>query len=180
MKAQDLLAEGVLNTRVLASRYLVGFDESHRTKQAPGLPNHVVWNLGHLALTMHRAADRLDGLEGSGPVPAADFIEGGTKSGGGDATRFASESVAFGSVPVDAPAEYPSLARAIEIFGNACERLARSCRALSDEALQLQAPWGMNQTMPRFQLAMRMAFHNGFHVGQIADLRRAFGFKSIF
>jgi len=51
---------------------------------------------------------------------------------------------------------------------------------LSDEALQLQAPWGMGQTMPRFQLAMRMAFHNGFHVGQIADLRRAFGFKSIF
>jgi hypothetical protein len=26
----------------------------------------------------------------------------------------------------------------------------------------------------------RMVFHNGFHTGQIADMRRALGFKGVF
>jgi hypothetical protein len=34
--------------------------------------------------------------------------------------------------------------------------------------------------MPVWALVSRMTFHNGFHTGQLADLRRALGFRSIF
>lgn len=177
MKAQDVLAEGVLSTKVLAARYFAGFDDSNRTTQATNLPNHFAWNLGHLALTMHRAAERLSGQQG---LPESDFIVGGTAAGGGDARRYATESVGFGSKPVDAPSQYPSFDRCVEIFNAACDRLAAVVRGLADDDLQAGAPWGQGQTIPKFLMAQRMMFHNGDHVGQIADLRRAFGFKSIF
>ena len=54
---QDLLADSVLASSALLSRYLVGFNDQNRTTQAPGLPNHAAWCLGHLSLTMHRACD---------------------------------------------------------------------------------------------------------------------------
>lgn len=177
MKAQDVLAEGILSTKALAARYYVGFDESNRTRQAENLPNHFAWNLGHLALTMHRAAERISGKTG---LPESDFLTGGTPAGGGDARRFATESVGFGSKPVDAPSQYPSFDRCIAIFNSACDHLAAIVRAMPDSELEAGAPWGQGQTLPKFQMAQRMIFHNGDHVGQLADLRRAFGFKSIF
>lgn len=177
MTPQQLLAEGVLSTKALAGRYLAGFDDRSHTRQAPGLPNHLAWNLGHLALTMHRAAERISGASG---LPESDFIAGGAPTGGGDARRFAVESVSFGSTPTADPAQYPACARCFQIFENACDRLAAVVRALPDHELEVPAPWGQGQQMPKHQMAARMIFHNGCHVGQIADLRRAFGFKSIF
>ena len=180
MKAQDCLAEGILATKSLAARYFTGFSDDNRTRQAPSLPNHFAWNLGHLAITMHRATERLQGAQASGPLPPEDFIEGGTKSGGGDANRFASESVSFGSAPTDDPAHYPRFDRCIQIFNNACDRLAAAVRALPDSDLTTEVPWGMGMKITKHLMAQRMVFHNGDHVGQICDLRRAFGFPSAF
>ena len=169
MTANDLLAEAVLSTKHLLGRYLAGFDDQSRTAQAPGLPNHVAWNLGHLALTMHRVAERLDGQ----PVPESDI------SPRPGAAAFFSESVAFGSSPSGAAGEYPSLARSVEIYNAACDRLAAAVRAAPESRLNEVVPWGQGQS-PLWSLVIRMVFHNGFHTGQIADLRRAMGFKSIF
>lgn len=166
-----LLSDAIVGCKTGLARYLAGFSDENRTRQAPGLPNHVAWSLGHLALTMNRAAEKIDGR----PLPASDFIAGS----GGSAGSFGTETVAFGSRPVDDPALYPPLARCTAIYEAACDRLAAAVAGAPDAKLAEATPWGNAQTTVGL-LAARMIFHNGTHTGQIADLRRALGFKSIF
>jgi hypothetical protein len=64
----------VVQSRDLLKRYLRGFDDSNSTLQAPGLPNHLAWTLGHLAINLHRTAERFD----KQPLPASDFITADT------------------------------------------------------------------------------------------------------
>lgn len=177
MRPQDVIAQSLVASKQNFARYLAGFDDSNQTRQAPHLPNHAAWNLGHCALTMHRARQRI--APGS-VLPDSDFIGGGTAHGGGDARRFAVESVSFGSSPVDDRAAYPGFARGVEIFEHACEALAQTMLALPDAELEQLVEWGSGTHLPKHQMAMRMVGHNGMHAGQIADLRRALGFKSIF
>jgi len=164
------LAEGIEMSSVLFKRFLPGFDESNRTRQAPGLPNHLAWTLGHLAMVLNRIAEKLD----KKPMPASDFVEGAK----GDASRFAIEAVSFKSEPKDAPAEYPSLARCLEIFDAAIARSAAACRMADDATLASTTPWGPS-TITLAGAAQRMVFHNGTHCGQIVDLRRALGMKRV-
>lgn len=174
MTRQELLAEMILQSRTLAERYFAGFTDANRTRQAPNLPNHFAWCLGHLALTMHRVAEKLDGAG----LPETDFRTGGTPSGGGDAHRFATESVSFGSRPTDDPRGYPTVKRCKAIFASATERCAAAFRCASDAALDRPAKWGPVE-VPTWALAPRMVFHNGDHTGQIADLRRALGLGTV-
>lgn len=174
MRMQDVLAEAISVSRVNLVRYLVGFDDSTHTRMPPGLPNHVAWNLGHLALTMHRVAERLDG----NALPPADFSPG--VAGEGSASRgFSVESVAYGSQPIDDISQYPPYSRCVEIFHAACERLTSAAQTADDAALLKQTPWGGSE-LPIYSLVLRMSFHNGTHCGQIVDIRRALRFKSIF
>ncbi len=177
LRAQDVLSEGVRSTKGLLARYLVGFDESTRVVQPPGLPNHVAWSLGHLAVTLHRVAERLDGL----PMPERD-ITNSIEARGVPATSFHRDDVAFGSAPAMDHERYPSLARCQEIYSAACDRLADALRDASDEALAAPTVWGAPGTppIPMHLLVARMIFHNGAHTGQIADTRRALGFRSVF
>jgi hypothetical protein len=173
MRTQDLIADALLTTKTLTGRYLGGFDDASALQQPTGLPNHVIWNLGHVAITMHRVAERIDGK----PLPESDFVLGPR----GDARRFGTESVAFGSTPRPTAEEYPSLRRAQEIHDAAVDRLSMAARGASDATLQQMTPWGgPGQEMPIAILALRMMYHNGMHTGQIADTRRALGMKSIF
>jgi hypothetical protein len=172
MRTQDVIADFVISTKPAMARYLAGFDDTNHTRQAPNLPNHVAWNLGHCALTMHRVCEKFDG---AGP-PESDFVVGAMT---GDARRFGTESVCFGSVPIGDASAYPTLARCVAIFDAAADRLAACVRVASDEKLREEIPWGPAR-LPLFLAAMRMGTHNGMHIGQIADLRRALGFKSIF
>ncbi len=172
MSPQVVLAECVLVSRDMFVRGLDGFDESNRTTQTPDLPNHLVWNLGHCALTMHRAAERADGE----PLPESDFITGDGTAG--DANRFHAEAVSFGSKPTNDPDSYPTLARAREIFEAASERLAQTIRAMSAEKLDEKTTWGVGETTIA-SLMMRMCFHNGAHAGQVLDLRRALHLRAL-
>ncbi len=171
---QEALAESILASASLLSRYLEGFHEGNRTAQAPGLPNHAAWCMGHLAMTMHRASERL-GAEAV--LPDSDFIVGSVR---GDRERFGTESVGFGSIPVDDPSGYPSWARCLAIFDAAVRRLASTVRGASDEALLKPTPFFGGVTLPAWQGIPRIIFHNGTHTGQIADLRRVLGLGSIF
>jgi len=173
MIRQEALADGVLACKMLAGRYFVGFDDTSCVHQAPGLPNHLAWSLGHLALTM----SRLVAMLGGNPPPESDFITGdGTR---GTPERFDTESVSFGSRPESRGDRYPTLGRCIAIYDGACDRLAGAVRGADDASLDKVVRWGAGEA-PVFMLVMRMIFHNGVHTGQIADLRRALGMKSIF
>lgn len=171
MTINDLLADSVLANKQLLGRFLAGFDDKARVQTAPSLPNHVAWCLGHCAFMMHRVSEKLDGR----PLPPDEFVAGST----GDAVRFAVEAVAMGSKPTTDPASYPGLARCVALFESSCDRLAAAARAATQAQLESSVTWGNSQTKLAL-LIVRMSFHNGMHTGQIADLRRALGFKSIF
>lgn len=173
MDARELLSQILELNKSFLARYTAGLDDATRTSQSPTLPNHAAWCLGHLAFTMHRVAGQIDG----GAIPAEHFIAG--PAGRHDA--FASDAVAFGSTPVADPSVYPAWARCVEIYNAACDRMARAVREASDEQMARAVPWGSGgATTSLWHLAGRMVFHNGFHTGQIADLRRALGLKSVF
>jgi hypothetical protein len=172
LTAASVLSESVLQTKMLTGRYLAGFDDQTARKQETHLPNHVIWNLGHCALTMHRVANM---LEGSSELPASEFVAGETVA----RDRFVVESVAFGSAPSEQAGRYPSFERAKAIYEAACDRLGKVVAKSSDQALMSTVKWG-NADTTVYALVLRMSFHNGFHTGQIADLRRAQGMKSIF
>lgn len=173
-RVQDVLADSVLASSVLLSRYLAGFGDHNRTKQAPGLPNHAAWCLGHLAMTMHRACERF-GAEAV--LPVADFIHGASR---GDAARFGTESIGFGSAPGDDPSCYPAWAQCVAIFDGATQRLATTVRLASDEALMKPSQFFGGASLPAWQAVPRAVFHNGTHCGQIADLRRVLGMGLVF
>lgn len=177
MRQQDLIADAVLGCKPLVARYFAGFTDENHTAQPPGLPNHLAWSLGHLALTMHRAAEKIDGQ----PTPAADFRPGRAESRAGAAppSWFHAEDVCFGSTPTPERSRYPGVTRCIEVFNNGCDRTAEAVRGAADATLDQTTRWGAGETTLR-ALALRMVFHNGTHTGQIADLRRALGLKSVF
>lgn len=172
MTRQQLLAEFILSTKPLFLRFLEGFDDSTRTVQATNLPNHVVWCLGHCALTMNRAAERFDDQ----PLPDNDFVTNEPASG--DKQHFDTETVCFDSKPISDPEIYPTLIRAQEIFEAACDRFAQSVSDTSDAKLDEEIPFHSSQT-PLSKLIMRVCLHNSAHAGQIIDLRRALGMHQV-
>ncbi len=182
MSRRDAIAEGIQMCKVLTARYLAGFDDASHTKQAPNLPNHAAWNLGHAAFMMQRAAERLDGR----PLPDSDFIIGDLTrppadplAARGDPTRYHTETVAFASKPTADAGRYPPMARGVEIYNAACDRLSAAIRSADDAKLNQPTKWGQAE-ITLGELCLRLIFHNGFHTGEIADLRRALGLKSIF
>ena len=168
----DAFADSILATKPLFMRFLTGFDDSSRTTQTPHLPNHVIWTLGHLAMTMHRLAGRFDGSD----LPDADFVTGDGTAGGEQ--RFDTESVSIGSQPTDDPSLYPTLARGAVIFEQACDRFAAAVRAGGEAKLDETLDWHDGQ-MPLWSLVARVCFHNGTHAGQLTDLRRALGMAPV-
>lgn len=171
MDRRHTIAEGILACKTLTARYLAGFNDTNRTKQAPGLPNHLAWCLGHCAHTMQRMAEKFDGT----PISAQDFIAGAAR---GDAARFGTETVCFGSKPADDPSLYPALSRCVDIFNTGCDRFADAVLASGEEKLDEMAKWASGEISLQ-NVALRMVFHNGIHLGQIVDLRRALGFKGV-
>jgi hypothetical protein len=171
MTRQQTLSAIVRESHVLFARYLAGFGSLNCLATAPNLPNHLTWTLGHLSITMYRSAAKLDGLE----PPQSVFVDGPV----GDSLRYGIESIAFGSRPKVDASIYPPFERCIQIFDDSFERICAAFEQASDSTIDKQVAWG-KQLAPAWSLAARMAFHNGTHCGQIVDLRRALGMKSIF
>jgi hypothetical protein len=171
MTRLETLARSVELAAEAFDRWLPGFDDTNRTRQADGLPNHLVWSIGHCALYINRVAGHLDGA----PLPPSDFAEGER----GSADAFAAESVSYSSRPQDDPSNYPTIDRSLEIYRGACERLASVLRETPDERLDDEVDWGSGRISVQ-DLVLRICMHSGTHVGQLIDLRRALGLGSIF
>lgn len=173
----EQLALAVEDLPTLIERFLPGFDDSNRAAQAPGLPNHVIWSLGHLSLYHHRAAEKLEDRE-PGPLPGPDFVVG--DGAAGDASRFDTEGVCFASTPSPEASLYPTLARGLEIHAAAVARLAGAVRGLDEAGCARPITWGAAAVpTSAVMLATRMIHHTGTHAGQIIDLRRALAMPRI-
>lgn len=172
MRAQDALAEIVEASVPLFLRFLDGFDETNATTRTDETPNHVLWTLGHLALTMYRGAERL----GPPVLPSDRFLTADGR--GGDGERFDTESVSFGSVPIDDPRLYPPLARGVDTMQHAAAALAGAIRALTDDQLDMTIEWGRT-TSGLTAFISRLVSHNGTHTGQVIELRRNLGMPRV-
>jgi len=131
---------------------------------------------------IENAAKGIEGPPGAlpaGALPAEFFVTGDGTRGSKDKGVFDSEAVCFGSKPEDRHDRYPTLARCTDIFNQACDRFASVVRSVDDSVLDRSIRWGPVES-PVWSICLRMVFHNGMHTGEIADMRRALGFKSIF
>lgn len=172
MSRAATLAHALELSGPLMTRYLVGFTDENRTSQAPNLPNHAVWTLGHCAIAMHRLANRLGETD---DFPESDFLRADAfapEHPGESTGRFSTPSVIFGSTPIDRPSLYPRLARATEAFDAARARLVEFILGKYDDELERAYAWH-GSTMTGADLITRITFHNGVHGGQLTDLRRA-------
>lgn len=170
MTTQDLLADAVIASKGALTRFLTGFTDTNRTAQAPHLPNHVAWTLGHVAFYLYDAAGRIDGR----PMPEKDF----GPDVGVDNSRYALDAIGFGSMPANDPVRYPTLARGVAIFEAACDRLAAAARCADGATLDRKTDW-MGMPIPLGLLVTRVMLHVGMHTGQLMDLRRALGLEPI-
>lgn len=174
----ETLARALDLSGPLLTRYLAGFDDSNRTRQAPALPNHAAWTMGHCAIAMHRLINRIGNTD---EFPEADFVVTDVLDSahpGEESGRFSTASVVFGSSPIDQPSLYPRLERSVVIFDNARTALSAFVRGLTDEQLDAQVEWHAGR-MACADLVSRITIHNGAHAGQLTDLRRALGFAPI-
>ena len=165
-----ILAASIESTEPLLLRYAEGFDDVTAIRQLNGLPNHLLWILGHCGFTMQRVGAFLDG----GEVSDADY-----RSQPGEVdTYFRVDAICRDSVPREYAADYPSLARGQEIFSSAISRLASAVRNTPSEQFSSPVEWHEGP-IELSQLMHRVCFHNACHAGQIVDLRRGLGLPRI-
>lgn len=123
--------------------------------------NHLIWQLGHLAHSYAWFRSMLDGV--MTPVP-----ENYQKLFG------------MGSKPLGVASEYPSLDDVRAQFEHTWNALVATAQLLSDSDL-MQPPaadsGGMAKT--KGEMLLHLAWHDGWHAGQISSLRRAAGLKGI-
>ena len=165
-----ILAASIESTEPLLLRYAEGFDDVTAIRQLNGLPNHLLWILGHCGFTMQRVGAFLDG----GEVPPADYRYQPEE---GDA-YFLIDVIRRDSVPRECAEEYPSLSRGREIFSSAISRLANAVRNTAPEQFASPVDWHEGP-IELSQLIHRVCFHNACHAGQIVDLRRGLGLPRI-
>ena len=170
------LAQAVRSTEPLLTRFLDGFDDDTRIRTASGLPNHASWTLGHLAITHHRAADVVLGFNEPQHLPTEDWVHGDGTAG--DPSRYDTESVSYGSKPVDDPKRYPRWVRSMEIHKKAYDKLFEAVAQASPKQLEREVKWG-GSIISAGDLVTRMLFHTGTHAGQLIDLRRALGMPRV-
>lgn len=144
------------------ARHLVaGLTPEQAVAQPGGLVNHVCWAIGHLAVTSNVVMMELGGEMRFPEEWAPRFFPGTAITASVD--------------------DYPALDRMMEELESVHARLSAHLPTLSAEALA--APPQMELVQRRFQqvgqfAAYAMTAHEGVHLGQIADVRRAIGLEN--
>ena len=144
------------------ARHLVtGLTPDQGVAQPGGLVNHICWTLGHLATATDVAMAELGGEM---IIPEA------------TAMKF------FPSVPItDGVADYPSIEELMTMLEVGHARVAS--RVSEATAEQLDARPAIEMVQRRFSrvgdfIHYILSAHEGVHLGQIADARRAMGLEN--
>ena len=139
------------------NRYVTGFNDEHHVVQPENVPNHILWTLGHLAAT----ASWLNGLvSGARPVVPDSYN-----------TMFGMDSK-----PVSDLTVYPPFSEVRKSFDDAFGALIANTAALDDdELLAPPAQDGGGFVTDKLDALFKFAWHEGWHIGQIANLRRGLG-----
>jgi hypothetical protein len=152
-----LIENCTANTKML-QRFVADIPEEKMCAQFPGLPNHPMWTIGHLTLVR-------GGMAGMVGKPAGLPAEWKARFGGN-------------STPVADAAVHPRKEEMIGIFLHTHEHMVEALRA-ADEAI-LNEPTPNERLAPFFPTKRHFLWnvlttHDGMHLGQIGDFRRALG-----
>lgn len=131
--------------------------DKHFAQPAGPHDNHAVWTLGHLATFYQWSASLIDGKEGGLP---------------------SSYQGLFGwkSKPQPDAAIYPSYEEIRRHFEDAYDRFLKLALALSDaEMLKPPAMDTGGYAKDKLEVIEKAVWHEGWHAGQLAALRRALG-----
>lgn len=143
-------------------KFASNFPDDLVTAQPPSCPNHLLWTLGHLASTASWMAGLVDGQ----PHTVPETYE---------------KMFGMGSTPVNDPAAYPPFAEVRAAFDATYERLLTAAERMNDE--QLAAPPaadGGGFVNDKLDALFKAAWHESWHLGQLANLRRALNLPSAF
>lgn len=149
-------AHGMLDTMLSSLPAEKALHQLHPTS------NHVVWTLGHLACTYAWFSSTIDG-KGAAAIPQA----WGPLFG-------------MGSKPVTDAKAYPAIEDVKKGYDAAFAAYIKQVEGLSEaEAWSAPATDTGGFAHSKIDAAYKCAWHDGWHLGQIADLRRALGLPSI-
>lgn len=134
-----------------------GFGEEQATSQSQAGDNHLLWTLGHLAVSNLWLASLIDG-ENTAPPKGYE------------------ESFGMGSRPVSDASQYPSLNEVRGAYAQSVQRLMTAAEQLRDDLLTQPPPVATGGFVSdRLNVLEKAAWHAGWHAGQLAALRRALG-----
>jgi len=131
------------------------------TAQAAGQPNHCLWTLGHLAATYEWTSGLLDGKPTVLPERYAGLF-------------------GMGSAPSADAGSYPPIAEVRGHFTAAHKRMMAAAKAASEAELGdslKEVTRGFAST--KMDLLYKMAWHDGWHLGQLTTLRKHLGLPPI-
>ncbi|MDX2132841.1 MAG: DinB family protein [Planctomycetota bacterium] len=141
----------------VTTKYAEPFNQSNATAQPMPTSNHALWNLGHLAISNLWFASLIDGR----PVGTTDAHE----------QMFGSKSK-----PVNDPNAYPPYAEVKGLYDQAARRLREAVRAESPAGLLAPCETDSHGfCTDKLDAVLKAAWHEGWHLGQIAELRKALG-----
>jgi uncharacterized damage-inducible protein DinB len=119
--------------------------------------NHALWVLGHLACSDDFFATHLGGRES--------VID-----------EKWPELFGMGSKPIDDPGAYPSLEEVLAALERARQTMLETFQAMGEQKLMSPTPDDWQAFAPTYAVVMgSVAFHEGFHAGQVSAIRRSLG-----
>ncbi len=149
-------SHGMLNTM------LASLPAEKMVYQVHPTGNHALWTLGHLACTYAWFSTTID-AKGAGAIPES----WGALFG-------------MGSKPVGDAKAYPSVAEVRAAYDAAFAAYVKQVEGLSEsDAWTACASDTGGFAKSKIDAAYKCAWHDGWHLGQIADLRRALGLPSV-
>jgi len=145
----------------MSGSLMAGFADDQLTAQPFRTDNHLLWQMGHMAMTYAWFASMLDGK----PV--------------GMDERY-SKLFGTGSRPTADASAYPSFEELRHAYADQFDRFTRAASRMSD-ADGLGAPMAESGGFVKNKLdaVYKCIWHEGWHQGQISGLRRAFGLPSV-
>jgi hypothetical protein len=148
-------------THSMLKDYTKPFTAANATTQPANNANHIIWSLGHLADSYHWFASQIDGGKvDQAPAGYHDLF-------------------AMNTTPTDEPSKYPSLADVTKAYDAGLARMEKAAAKLDDATL-LALPVGNSDgwMTTNLDVIMKCGWHNAWHLGQVANIRRVLGITS--
>ncbi len=139
-------------------------EDKHTAQGGAGCENHAIWTVGHVAVNLARYF---------APPAAVEMPE--------LPSNYETLFRGVHTPPTDDPSMYPPLREVKEWLDRVTEAFIAGIEAQSDDELATDVSESMGGfTTDRLQLVEQAAWHEGWHAGQLAALRRVLGLRPIF